>query len=425
MGRKTISEYWEWNLSSGQKNFVCWAFGALSMLALIFFSFPNTLLFFDSVIDLPNPTMSKVVSVVLSIFVNGLELASLYLLIWKIRSIPSAIIAILTLVTCAFFSVIGTFGSLETSDQATAAKVQKVDYLKQEVANIQRSIDSKTKLLEANNKQIDDLQAQGKDASTRLYNRSIKLSSEIDALNARLQTRSEIAATENLSAPVQALKPEQKKFFNLILAPIIEILMLLAGGLSVLTYKEEVESDDTRATGFDVFESNNSGNPSPTPAMARDSRNVQARPGHHVGFELENYPDRNEKTIQKNVPENQFLYEVGKRKTPSTLTVKNVSETVSKNISKNDSGTFQENKKNVSENDSVKRLKIVFKERFQGKSDPFILYCFDNWASISPGKKRSYGNLTNLVCQVLPSKKTVSKSYVYRVVQANRGEVRS
>jgi hypothetical protein len=394
---KKISDSWEWNLTAAQKNMVCWAFGALGLVAMVFYSFPNTVLFFVQAISLPLAPefVSRAVAVSLAIFNNGLELAAMYLLIWKIKHITSAILAAGIMAITGFFSVVGTFGSLETSDQQLAAERKKSEYLAAETANIQESINQKSQLLAANNQQILDLQLAGKNASTRLYNRSLELSQEIDRLTVQLRERGQAAAKQAIRAPKSVLKPEQKRKFNLWFSPVIELLMLLCTAISVLVYKE-IKEDAGETIGFEV---RGGGEIEAIPAAARRSNPA-------VGFDFSDVSGRTQKRTVSGVSADGCP----DGRTVSTLTVSGVS---ADEIPDGCPGVRTDAK-----TDEI--LRKIYNEKFRGKSDSFILFVWDNWRDVGAGE-RSLRKVARAVEPILPGRQKISHQYVDRVIRQNRG----
>jgi len=138
--------------------------------------------------------------------------------------------------------------------------------------------------------------------------------------------------------------------------------------------------------------------------------------GHDDDLTLENQDEiLPENTDEKNDFDERFR----ERKKPLTLTGKNVHDDVEKIVHKNMKKTVHETvHKNDSKNGQKKtvlELKNVLRTKFQGKSDPFILYIWGQWSELST-KRKSYGNVSKLVSQVLPGNRTISKTYVYNLI---------
>lgn len=194
-------------------------------------------------------------------------------------------------------------------------------------------------------------------------------------------------------------------FFNVLISFLIEATMLFFTGVEDL--EPSAAGEKLKANpGFELKQEH----VKIEPAIAKSAGNAV---GFHFDDLKKNVSDDVPKTFQKNVSEtfhgngknvsgvvseNRFLNDLRKRDIPSTLTDEIVP------------GAPQ----------TGDDLKTIFKTSFRGKSDPFILYCFDNWKNVSSGKRISYLNLTKLVNSILPVKQNVSKSYVYRVVRDNR-----
>jgi len=394
-----ISDIWEWNLSPGQKRVTAWAFGVLAGIAMFLFSYPNTFNFFKSVILISTQYkfLNTFVALAISIFFNGLELAALYLLIWKInKSVWGAILAFLLILICAFFSVVGTFGSLETADKTAAAEQENVSLLKLETQNIHSSIEKKTALLDANNQQINALQAQGNDASTFLYNRSLKLLSEIDSLNLCLSQRAEVTRQANLSAPKMAFKKDEKSWFNLLFAPIIELLMLICSALSILVYRDIPSEDDNHNEGYVYISTGN------RPAL------IAAAQNKHIGF---------------NPSDSDTPVTVSPKKGVTGDTAKVVSRDTDLQVSPkrdvtgdSDTGVTGKAQKILTVEEIPGEIKTKLRRFFseKGKSDDTILFLHDHVLG------RNIKRISLMTGEIL-NREPINREYVRRVIKRERG----
>lgn len=275
---KDISDYLDWGLSKGQKKKIAFFFGFFACIGMII-SFPNTLLFFSGKITVFQRFvwMNDVMSVVAAIFVNGVEMIALYFAVWQIReNIAASLLAVAVVLVCAYYSCVGTFGTLETGDKIVQTEIENLDSHKKELENIQKNIDEKTKLLAANNQQIARLESQKKNVPTYVYNRSTDLSNEIDRLNAEYKEKSKETRDANKNAPKSALSKGGNNIFNSTFSPIFEALMLLCTLLSILVYESKNKeyynenNDNTTTQQPQKMNEKNSGyQPDTIPATAK------------------------------------------------------------------------------------------------------------------------------------------------------------
>jgi len=356
-----------------------------------------------------------------------LNLSEITLLIYgkQHRNKVSGILAFVFCAVLALVSISASVGALETGFQRNAEKSTAYQTQRRAIALQDSIIASLSKTA--------DRQRQLKHV-TRSAQTLQEAQAAIEAMKADVKKLDEIQE-EGIGVSAALFNVYAKMFnkksgfirglFVIIISTIIELLMIFFSAIQI------EESDKKQLAIEGIFEENDQGfiyrgvqyflnqagnDATNEPAIARQNESER-----QVGFELDSKPVERVKIVSKTVHEPEFLNDIHEREKPFTLTKKNVPDGVQESVQK----AVHRNVPNDVQNDdnlngNYERFREIYNTKFRGKTDPFILYVFDNWNKLTD-VSFSYLKLTRAVSSILPGKKNrVSKTHCYNVIQANR-----
>jgi hypothetical protein len=437
---------WNFDLSGRQKRCAAWLLGALSFAAWLLFSTPNTLDFIvrysKNITMLGIPFSGVISGVSIGLILSCLEIVFIYLAVWKSNYFW---------IVVAIIGSLAVGGSIKWGEKSTqTTKIQRIEIANTDslISQTRESIRDEKNLLIKINADIKRYENNQGYVPNRLLNKleeiTLRKTTKEKELKAFINDLDSLNKNQGVTAEFSE-DAETNMIFTIFLAILVEVLLIGGTYLALIIYDSSlgiagdhvIVQNDKHFISVDLLQEkpellsqygfNITSEKKGKPVLKVDTSEEIKKdfPGQfktNVGF---NFGEKKQGKIEvrktvKNVPENEFLNDLKKRKKPSTLTVKNVFDGVQKNVFENDKKRSENDLKNVPENDLKNDLKNVFEKQFQGKSDPFILYCWQNWNKVS-GEKRSYGKCAKIVSDVLPGKKTISKSYCFSVIKKAGG----